>query len=179
MTLPVLDSMQALSTHVEAAMTAESRRIHDSIGHVQGNLASNPATVNDLQQPLEVELMCAPACVDTAEAADSKGASVTGRVVLEGVLHGRAMVNKKDSVAAAVEMLKVWCLYGICRCPRNWPVMLSMLPCVQGLTQTVSLLLSPIGSAYHCSTSEPSLLLCKVMHVNLIATDSCPSTVCS
>lgn len=106
MTLPVLDSMQALSTHVEAAMTAESRRIHDSIGHVQGNLASNPATVNDLQQPLEVELMCAPACVDTAEAADSKGASVTGRVVLEGVLHGRAMVNKKDSVAAAVEMLK-------------------------------------------------------------------------
>lgn len=119
MILPVLDSMQALSTHVEAAMTAESRRIHNSIGHIQGNLASNPATVNDLQQPLEVELMCAPACVDTAEAADSKGSSVTGRVVLEGVLHGRAMVNKKDSVAAAVEMLKVWCLYGICCCPRT------------------------------------------------------------
>lgn len=99
--------MQALSTHLESAITAESERIQNSIGSIQGSIASSTTTIGDLQQPSEVELLCPPACCDTAETSNSKEASVSGRIVLEGVLHGRAMVHKKDSVAAAVDMLKV------------------------------------------------------------------------
>lgn len=104
--------MQTLSTHVESAIAAESRRIDNSIGSVQGSIASSTATVGHLQQPLEVELLCPPTCCDdTAVADDGKEAWATGRVVLEGVLHGRAMVNKRDSVSAAVDLLKVCVCY--------------------------------------------------------------------
>lgn len=103
--------MQILSTHVESAIAAESRRIDSSIGSIQGSIASSTATVGDLQQPSEVELLCPPTCCDTTAVADGKEAWVTGRVVLEGVLHGRAIVNKRDPVSAAVDLLKVCVCY--------------------------------------------------------------------
>ncbi|DBA67140.1 TPA: hypothetical protein ACH3X2_001463 [Trebouxia sp. C0005] len=106
MTLPILDNMQALSTNVEALIAAECQRINNSIGTTQGSMASSSSTVGDLQQPLQVELLCPPCCCDTTEAADVKKASVSGRVVLEGVLHGRAMVHKKDMLSTAVDLLK-------------------------------------------------------------------------
>ena len=111
MTLPILVNMQALSTHVEALVAAECQRINNSIGTTQGSMASKSTTVGDLQQLSQVELLCPPSCCDTTEAADVKEASVSGRVVLEGVLHGRAMVHKKDTLSTAVDLLKV------CICP--------------------------------------------------------------
>ena len=108
MTLPILVNMQALSTHVEALVAAECQRINNSIGTTQGSIASSSTTVGDLQQPLQVELLCPPSCCcATTEAADVREASVSGRVVLEGVLHGRAVVHKKDTLSTAVDLLKV------------------------------------------------------------------------
>ncbi|DBA99770.1 TPA: hypothetical protein ACH3X3_012314 [Trebouxia sp. C0006] len=107
MTLPILDNMQALSTNVEALIAAECQRINNSIGSTQGSIASSSTTVGDLQQPLQVELLCPPSCCcATTEAADVREASVSGRVVLEGVLHGRAVVHKKDTLSTAVDLLK-------------------------------------------------------------------------
>lgn len=106
MTLPILDNMQALFNNVEALIAAECQRITNSIGSTQGSMASSSTTVGDLQQPLQVELLCPPCCCDTTDAADVKEASVSGRVVLEGVMHGRAMVHKKDTLSTAVDLLK-------------------------------------------------------------------------
>ncbi|DBB06564.1 TPA: hypothetical protein ACH3X1_012103 [Trebouxia sp. C0004] len=106
MILPILDKMQALSTNVESLIAAECQRITNGIGTTQGSMASSSTTVGDLQQPLQVELLCPPSCCDTTQAADVKEASVSGRVVLEGVLHGRAMVHKKDMLSTAVDLLK-------------------------------------------------------------------------
>lgn len=63
-------------------------------------------SVADLQQPLEVEMLSPPACCHTADQSVTE-ASISGRVLVEGVLHGRAMVNKRDTLAAAVDLLKV------------------------------------------------------------------------
>ena len=106
-TIPVLDSTQQLSTHVEAAISAESQRIQQSIGSIHGSIATSSTLVADMQQPLSVELLSPPACCSTAEQRSTIEASVSGRVLLEGVLHGRAMVSKKDTLAAAVDLLKV------------------------------------------------------------------------
>lgn len=105
--LPVLDNTQQLYSHVEAAISAESHRIQHSVGSIQGSIASSSTLVSDMQQPLVVELLSPPACCSTAEQRDTAEASVSGRVMIEGVLHGRAMVNKKDTLAAAVQFLKV------------------------------------------------------------------------
>ena len=105
--LPVLDNTQQLIFHVEAAISAESRRIQQSVGSIQGTVASSSTLVSDMQQPLVVELLSPPACCSTAEQRDTTEASVSGRVMLEGVLHGRVMLNKKDTLAAAVQFLKV------------------------------------------------------------------------
>lgn len=105
--LPVLDNTQQLSSHVEAAISAESQRIQQSIGSIRGTIATSSTLVADMQQPLVVDMLSPPACCCIAEQRDTKGASVSGRVLVEGVLHGRAMVNKKDTLAAAVEFLKV------------------------------------------------------------------------
>ncbi|KAL3139847.1 hypothetical protein ABBQ38_004145 [Trebouxia sp. C0009 RCD-2024] len=105
-TLPVLDNAHQLSTHVEAAIAAESQRIQQSIGSIQGMPASGTTLVQDMQQPLVVELLSPPACCFAAEHRTTEEASVSGRVLLEGVLHGRAVVSKKDTLAAAVDFLK-------------------------------------------------------------------------
>ncbi len=126
MTLPILDNMQALSTNVEALVATECQRINNSIGTTQGSMASSSTTVGDLQQPSQVELLCPPCCCDTTEAADVKEASVSGRAVLEGVLHGRAVVHKKDTLSTAVDLLKVYI------CPRTQ--FCSLLTCISHLT---------------------------------------------
>lgn len=103
----MLDNTQQLSSHVEAAISAESQRIQHSIGSIRGTIATSSTLVAEMQQPLVVDMLSPPACCCTAEQRDTKEASVSGRVLVEGVLHGRAMVNKKDTLAAAVEFLKV------------------------------------------------------------------------
>ena len=105
--LPVLDNTQQLSSHVEAAISAESQRVQQSVGSIQDTIASSSTLVSDMQQPLVVQLLSPPACCCTAEQRATTEASVSGRVIIKGVLHGRAMVNKKDTLAAAVEFLKV------------------------------------------------------------------------
>ena len=92
---------------MESAISAESQRIQQSVGIIQGSIASSTVSVADVQQPTEVELLSSPACCCTASQQDTREASVSGRVLIEGVLHGRAMVSKKDSLAAAVDFLKV------------------------------------------------------------------------
>ena len=83
------------------------------MGCIQGHLASSSTTVADLQQPLELELLSPPACCCASQGQDATEASVRGRVLLRGALQGRAMVHKKDTLAAAVDFLKVsmmpWC----------------------------------------------------------------------
>ncbi|KAL3154261.1 hypothetical protein ABBQ32_013758 [Trebouxia sp. C0010 RCD-2024] len=106
-TLPILDSAQQLSTHVEAAVAAESQCIQQSIGSIHGVPASSNTLVQDMQQPLVVELLSPPTCCFPTEHRSTEEASVSGRVLLEGVLHGRAVVSKKDTLAAAVDLLKV------------------------------------------------------------------------
>ena len=110
----MLDSTQQLSSHVEAAISAESQRIQQSIGSIHGTIATSSTLVADMQQPLVVDMLSPPACCCTAEQRDTKEASVSGRVLVEGVLHGRAMVNKKDTLAEAVEFLKVSARCGCC-----------------------------------------------------------------
>ncbi|KAL3154262.1 hypothetical protein ABBQ32_013758 [Trebouxia sp. C0010 RCD-2024] len=105
-TLPILDSAQQLSTHVEAAVAAESQCIQQSIGSIHGVPASSNTLVQDMQQPLVVELLSPPTCCFPTEHRSTEEASVSGRVLLEGVLHGRAVVSKKDTLAAAVDLLK-------------------------------------------------------------------------
>lgn len=105
--LPVLDNAQQLSCHMEAAISAESRRIQQSVGSIQDTIASSSTLVSEMQQPLVVQLLSPPSCCCTAEQRDTTEASVSGHVVVKGVLHGRAMVNKKDTLAAAVGFLKV------------------------------------------------------------------------
>ena len=105
--LPVLDNTQQLLSHVEAAISAQSQRIQQSVGSIQGTIASSSTLVSDLQQPLVVELLSPPACCSTAGERNTKEDSVSGRVLIEGVLHGRAVLNKKDTLAAAVQFLKV------------------------------------------------------------------------
>ena len=107
LSLPITGSTQQLSTHVESAISAESQRIQQSVGSIQGSIATSIVSVADVQQPVEIQLLSPPACCATAEQQDTREASVSGRVLIEGVLHGRAMVSKKDLLAAAVDFLKV------------------------------------------------------------------------
>ena len=107
MTIPVLDSTQALSTHIEAAVTAETQRIRNSTALYEGSIPSSSNAVGEIALAPAISLLCQPASQDTAEPSSSQQATVSGRVVLEGVLTGHAFVHRKDTWDTAVDTLKV------------------------------------------------------------------------
>ena len=95
---------------MEGAAAAECQRIQQGAGLIQGKVASPSTTVADLPggEALELDLFCEPsACSTTGQQQSSKERSVSGRIVLKGLLLGRAIVHKKDSLAAAADLLKV------------------------------------------------------------------------
>lgn len=106
MTTPVLASTQALSTHIETAVTAETERIRSSTAVYQGSIPSSSSAVGEIALAPTITLLYPPACQDTTDPSSSQQATVSGRIVLDGMLSGRALVHKKDTWDAAVDMLK-------------------------------------------------------------------------
>ena len=106
--IPVLESVQALSTHMEAAIAAETQRIRSSIAVHEGSIPNSSLPVGDIALASSISLLSPPACCNQAlpSSADQQ-ATVSGRVLLEGTLFGHAQVQKKDTWGAAVDMLKV------------------------------------------------------------------------
>ena len=109
MSIPVMDSLQALSTHIEAAATAEAQRIRNSTAVHQSSIPSSSSAVGETNLGPNITLLCQPACQNTTDVSSSQQATVSGRVVLEGELTGHAQVHKKDTWEAAVDFLKVSC----------------------------------------------------------------------
>ena len=107
--MPCVSQRKTLAEQVEAAASAECQRIQQGKGLVQGRLASASSTIADLpsESPPEITLLCTPAVCSTADAPYGKQEAVTGRLVLRGVLCARAMVNRKDTLAVAVDLIKV------------------------------------------------------------------------
>lgn len=107
--MPCVSQREALAEQLEAAASAECQRMQQGQGLVQGRLASSSSTIADLssESPSEIALLCTQPVCSTADAQDTKQEAVTGRLVLTGVLYARAMVNRKDTLAVAVDLIKV------------------------------------------------------------------------
>ena len=166
--LPVLDNTQQLLFHVEAAISTESRRIQQSVGSIQGSIASSSTLVSDMQQPLVVELLSPPACCSEAEQRHTAEASVSGRVMIEGVLYGTAMVNKKDTLAAAVQFLKVSVMIRLLFCfVLHCTVLCYAVLCCAMLCRSVLRCL-----VSHCA------VLCRVCLFVQLCADACKVCVC-
>lgn len=107
--VPCISGQQSLAEQVEAAASAECQRIQLGTGIIQGKVASSTLTVANLSadSSSDAELLCPSAVYRTSDPQPGQQDIVTGRLLLTGTLHARAIVNKKDSLATAMDLIKV------------------------------------------------------------------------
>lgn len=98
-----------MAEQIEAAASKECQRIQQGSGIINGKVADTNITVADLPSdcPPQMELLCMPALCSSAEPERAEQEDVSGRLLMTGVMHATAMVNKKDTLATAVELIKV------------------------------------------------------------------------
>ena len=107
--LPCISSQQTLAEQLEAAASAECQRIQLGTGIIQGKAASSTLTVANLtdDSSSDVDLLCPPVACRSPDIQPGQQSVVTGRLLLTGTMHARAIVNKKATLATVIDLIKV------------------------------------------------------------------------